>query len=550
MIKLTLFTPTYNRKEKLEQCYRRLCKQSNKEFIWLIIDDGSTDQTEDIIEEWKKEDIIKIEYIKQKNGGKYKAVNTGIINCKTELFAFCDSDDYYLPTTIDKFLSIWENIKEDQSIAGIVARRGNVDGEILGKKINIKEQKINFDKLIKKYKFYGDTCRMYRTNVLKKTLYPEIDEKFIPENVMFSKIDYQYDIYFINEAFSISEYLEGGYTKNYKELLNNNPNGYLLSLNQEITTRKGFFYRLKTAVAYTIFSWNRKIKAFQKCSNKLLYILALPISSVLYLLRIPKWYQRKNNEIIKKIKIRIKLYYYYIRSFVMKKSNILDAQTTTDYIIKNRKSIIRYGDGEYNFFRNYGVEYQEFNPELKEELKKIIEKYNEKSKYLLCMPKIFFQCNGFELARKRKNILWWSYARYYFNTKMDKDLLYGDAFVFAKQNKEKYAEIFKNCHLTKVIFVHHDEIYSKKFEKEFNIKTEYVNVPAQNSYSEIQQIYENIKNKITDKENELVLISAGPTAKVLVYKLSNENIFAIDTGHCWEKPLNAIEKREKKWGKQ
>ena len=83
---LTIFTPTYNRAYILPKLYESLIKQTNKNFIWLIVDDGSDDNTEDIIKKWKEENYIDIEYIKQHNQGKHIAHNTGVDNCKTELF--------------------------------------------------------------------------------------------------------------------------------------------------------------------------------------------------------------------------------------------------------------------------------------------------------------------------------------------------------------------------------------------------------------------------------------------------------------------------------
>lgn len=543
MINLTIFTPTYNRKQILQRCYAKLCDQTNKEFIWLIVDDGSTDNTNNEVEKWQKEDKIKIEYIKQQNGGKYKAVNTAVKNCKTELFAFCDSDDYYLPTTVEKLLNIWDKIKSDNKISGIVARRGTQDGVAIGKKLNIANQKINFDTLVKKYKFYGDTCRMYRTDILKKVLYPELDEKFIPENVMLSQIDQNYDIYFINEPFSISEYLEDGYTKNYMKLLNKNPNGYLLSLNYELVTKKGFLYKLKTVISYTTFSWRRRIKVYKKCLNKPLYLIGLPFSMIAYILGVPKWHERKKNSIVEKIKNRIKIYYYFLKSYNMPKSNILDAKDTVDYIIKNKKSVIRFGDGEFNFFRHYGISYQEYNTNIEKMLKEILDKYEENSNYLLCIPKYFFECNGKELGKHNKqNILYWAFSRYFFKNKVSKNKLYGDAFLFGKQNKDIYSKIFTDLNIDKVIFVHNNEKYAIQFQNQYNINTEYINVPERNSYNNLDEITKNIIEKINNKDKELILISAGPTAKIIVYKLAKRGIFAIDTGHCWDKPLNVLKK--------
>lgn len=297
MKKLTVFTPTYNRAYILTQCYNSLVNQTNNDFIWLIVDDGSTDDTEDLVNKFISEGKIEITYIFQNNGGKYKAINNAIKNCKTELFSFLDSDDYYKNDTVEQFLVNWETIKNDSSVAGIVARRCNKEGKIVGSQNIIKDGLINFSNLRFKWNFYGDTCRMYRTNILKKCLYPELDVKFIPENVMLGKIDEKYNVLFLNKALSVSEYLEDGYTKSYKNLLYRYPYSYLLSLKQDIINHPSFFGKCKKTVAYI--EWSKiydLTNAYRESNNKLLYILLYPIAMIMLLLGVPKWYKYKGSE--------------------------------------------------------------------------------------------------------------------------------------------------------------------------------------------------------------------------------------------------------------
>ena len=294
MEELTVFTPTYNREKTLVNLYKSLCRQKYQNFIWLIIDDGSVDNTENIVKNWQEEGKIKIQYIKQKNGGKYKAVNTGVKNCKTELFAFIDSDDYYLDNSLEIMMTEWENVKSNQKVAAIVGRKQKTDGTIVGKSIDLNKTVINENKLTKKFGYIGDTCRVYRTKILKEHLYPEVEDKFMPECVMFSPINNQYDIYFINTPLSVIEYLEEGYSKNRKKILLNNPTGNWIALNTLIKSKQQIKLRIKNAISYVLWSWIHNIKnSFKKCNNKLLYIISLPIASILYLLKIPKWYYKK-----------------------------------------------------------------------------------------------------------------------------------------------------------------------------------------------------------------------------------------------------------------
>jgi len=294
---LTVFTPTYNRGYILSRCYQALCEQTSKDFIWLVVDDGSTDNTKELIENWQKENIIEIKYIYQKNSGKQRAVNTGIKNCDTPFFGFLDSDDYYEKYTVEKFIKGFDKIKDNPKVAGILARRGTPDRKIIGNpNLPSKEFIYNVDRLVKKYRFSGDTCRAYKVEVLKHHLYPEIKDKFILESVMLSSIDRVYDLLIINEIFSISEYLDDGYTKNCIKLYKNNPYGYALGVNQMTIARRGIVCRVKSVLIYTTWCWKSKIKLpFRQCKNKSLFICLLPLSLFLYLIKVPEWIHRKGD---------------------------------------------------------------------------------------------------------------------------------------------------------------------------------------------------------------------------------------------------------------
>lgn len=507
---ITIFTPTFNRKEQLKVLYASLCNQTNKDFIWLIVDDGSTDNTEELVSEWQKQNIIEIKYIKQKNGGKYKAVNTGVIECTTELFGFVDSDDYFLPDTVETFLNEWSAVKNKNRVAGIVGRRQTNKNKIVGKQFEFDKKITNENKLLKKYGYYGDTCRMYRTDILRKNLYPNIEEKFIPEHVMLSPINNKYDLLFLNRALSVSEYLEDGYTLQYKELLIKNKKGHLLGLNEEINVlKKGLLHSMKYTILYILWGKNQNLSSFKQCKNKLLYITLMPTALLLYWCDIPRWYNSNDKEkIIKKIKTKIQTFTAFLKSFKGTNANIMNTADTIDYILKEKKSVIRFGDGEFNFFRGYGVKYQKYRDEILNEFENIISQYDENSKFLLCVPKTFFEMNGFELLRNRQYFLCWSYARYCFNKKFKKDVLYGDAFIFAKQNKSLYAKLFNNAEIENVIFVHNNEKFAKELEHTYNKKVYFIKTPENDSFFENKEILKKIIYQYNNLEKVLVIISS------------------------------------------
>ena len=290
---LTVFTPTYNRAKVLVKSYDALCRQSCKDFIWLIVDDGSSDDTKQCVENWIAEGRIRIEYIYQENGGKQRAVNTGIKNCRTEFFGFLDSDDYYCDDTVERFSEFINLIKNKNKIAGVIARRGTDENSPIGS-INIPDgwYYVNFDYLIKKYRFYGDTCCVYKTEILRKHLYPEIKDRFILEDVMLGAINQKYDVLFVNKVYSISEYLPDGYTKNSQKLYHKNPYGYALGLGMITASKKrGILRRIKYTLLFTVWCKQHHIQdAATIVKDKRLYLLCFPISMLIFLFKQPKWY--------------------------------------------------------------------------------------------------------------------------------------------------------------------------------------------------------------------------------------------------------------------
>ena len=251
--KVTIFTPTYNRKYVLERCYSSLLKQSDDRFIWLVVDDGSTDGTQELIEKWKKDNLIDITYIKQKNQGKHIAHNTAVINCETEIFFCLDSDDYIIENAVELILNYWSNIRNCSDIAGIIALRGKNYNTPLGTFMpkGIKETSISH--LYEKYRFKGDTALVFKTEVIKEYLFPQIkNEKFMTEAVIYEQISKKYKMKLLNRVIYIGEYLEDGYSKNLLKIQRENPRGYLYYLNQKINLSESYLERKKSIAEYVV----------------------------------------------------------------------------------------------------------------------------------------------------------------------------------------------------------------------------------------------------------------------------------------------------------
>lgn len=247
---LTIFTPTYNREMLLRRVFEKLNNQTEKGFIWLIIDDGSIDNTKRVVEDFKNKASFKIEYVYQENAGKQRAVNTGLDHCKTDWFAFCDSDDWYLPDTVQEMQIRCKKLENESKICGIVARRGNQNKECkVFPKIKCEEMVINLPVLYEKYGFHAETCAVFKTNALRYARYPEISDKFIPESFMFDKYSQKYDVLFVNKVWSITEYLSDGLTIQSTKLYHNNPYGVYYALKEATNTNYGFVKNIKNEIS-------------------------------------------------------------------------------------------------------------------------------------------------------------------------------------------------------------------------------------------------------------------------------------------------------------
>lgn len=210
---LTIFTPTYNRAYCLGVMYRSLCLQTSKDFEWLIVDDGSSDNTKDMVESWISENIINIRYILQYNGGKHRAINRGVANAQGILFYIVDSDDYLPCHAVSNIRKHFEHIKNKSEFAGICGRRSYAGGSFIGDQSDFGVLECsNFD-FRYKYKHYGDMAEIFYTSVMKEFPFPEIDgEKFCPEALVWNRISTKYIIRYFCESIYVGEYLPDGLT--------------------------------------------------------------------------------------------------------------------------------------------------------------------------------------------------------------------------------------------------------------------------------------------------------------------------------------------------
>lgn len=273
---LTIFTPTFNRAYILPELYKSLCAQTCQDFEWLIVDDGSEDNTEELLQEWSCEQKVQIRYYKQQNGGKQRAHNRGVEECDTELFVCVDSDDYVTDNFVETHLRKWDEVKNDNTVGGIISLQGHENGEPMGTYFPDGVQKSTLTELYSKLKFRGDATLLHRTELLKK--YPfvvEEGEKFIGEGYVYYQIDQNYQLALLPEILMIKEYLDDGYTKNVRRLTKQNPKGYmrlkLQSIEYATTWRERFTHTILYLVGCRISGEKQPLK---KLPYKWLGVLA------------------------------------------------------------------------------------------------------------------------------------------------------------------------------------------------------------------------------------------------------------------------------------
>lgn len=228
MKKLTIFTPTYNRESLLPRAYASLKRQTCKNFQWLIIDDGSQDNTRTLIDSYKQENEIDIVYIYQENRGQYYATNTAITNARSELFAFLDSDDYLSDSAVERLIYYFEQIRDDESYAGVAGLKAYFDGRCVGGEVDY--DILNCTNIDYRYKFRytGDKYECFKTELIKQHLFPTYDGKYAPNALLWNRMSNKKMLRFFNEKLYFCEYVEGSMSSTIVKNRQSTPDAYLL----------------------------------------------------------------------------------------------------------------------------------------------------------------------------------------------------------------------------------------------------------------------------------------------------------------------------------
>ena len=275
---VTVITPTYNRAGFLPRLYESLKAQTDPDFEWMIVDDGSTDETEQTVAAFVREHQIAIRYLKRENGGKHRALNLGIPNIDTELTFIVDSDDYLPPDSIETIIAYHDQYKKTDNLCGYSFLRCYEDGRVNTAYFKKDGEIDSFCNVRINGHLGGDKAEVFYTEILKKYPFPEYEgEKFLPEDLVWMKMSGPYLMVHINKCIYISEYLEGGLTRTGRAMKIHSPHGmlerslvYLEDADVNVRTN------IKMMMLYIIYSKFAGIglrEAYRRVHKKLLFIL-------------------------------------------------------------------------------------------------------------------------------------------------------------------------------------------------------------------------------------------------------------------------------------
>lgn len=266
-MKITVFTPAYNRGYVISQLYESLCRQSYKDFEWLVVDDGSTDDTGTLIEKFIAEQKITIRYFRQENGGKHRAINRGVREACGELFFIVDSDDYLADNALERVAFHYGNVKDDSSfcgVSGVCARAGS--GERIGGEESWETLDCTCLEFRYKHKVKGDMAEVFRTSVMREFPFPEIPgERFCTESLVWNRMAQKYKMRYFYEKIYICEYLPDGLTAGSVRSRRNSPEAAMIAY-AEFTRYEGLplLQRIKGGINFWRFAFCSKRGFFSK----------------------------------------------------------------------------------------------------------------------------------------------------------------------------------------------------------------------------------------------------------------------------------------------
>lgn len=279
---LTIFTPAYNRRHLLPRLYNSLCSQQFRDFEWLVVDDGSTDGTAELISQYITENKIRISHVGKENGGKHTAHNIALQHARGEYFFTVDSDDWLPADALDRLkrlIDCKKSILERDNLAGIIALKSYQDGDIIGRPFS----KENFTTTLYDLEHSGNNGErsiIFKTAIIKPYPFPIISgERFMPESVIYDRIGQAHSFFISNENFTVCEYQPEGLSSNPRRLMYNNPGALAIYFIQRLNLSQSLKETIRYAIQAYCFTCLYKggIPSVKVKRHRVLYQLLKPL---------------------------------------------------------------------------------------------------------------------------------------------------------------------------------------------------------------------------------------------------------------------------------
>lgn len=247
---LTIITTTYNRAYCIGQVYDSLKRQDCDDFCWLVVDDGSKDNTKEVIQGFIAEGLIDIEYIYQENKGMTGARNTAYAACKTELNTIIDSDDWLADGAVRKILEFWK-VNKREDLAGMIALDVTPKGGVIGDSLPTEIKESTYGELFGKYRLRGDKKLIYRTDISKLYPYPEFPgENFFPPSYKFLQIDKTHRLLLLREGICVVDYNDDSMSFDKVSQYRHCPHGFSMHYNYAMRNYHSIRMVIKNCLMY------------------------------------------------------------------------------------------------------------------------------------------------------------------------------------------------------------------------------------------------------------------------------------------------------------
>lgn len=251
---ITILTPTYNRASLLPRLFDSLLRQTSKDFEWIVVDDGSTDDTREVVANLKEKcgGAFPMGYVYKANGGKHMAINIGAERARGELLFIADSDDLLTDDALETVANSWHDISDDKSFAGIAGLDIAMDTrEVIGS--GLPQEHIDCNAIDIRYRHHvtGDMKEVFRTEVLREFPFPEFTgERFCPEQLVWFRMAWRYRLRYINKPIYIADYQPDGITAGITRARMRNPSASMLTYAELTECPVPFLVKVKAAINF------------------------------------------------------------------------------------------------------------------------------------------------------------------------------------------------------------------------------------------------------------------------------------------------------------